>query len=174
MPRTPMMCMGALAVGLGGYFAYTKGDDFGPDACRDMETWAPSSAEIARTLGAAPQKRTPAQDAARRERFAELFESRYRSHKTPLAVGVDFPAPGVVRLKCPARMETWNMNRIALSAWREAGANLGGTYGVDIYETYIGTRPVRVGELRALPDNPKLARIRYFYSAPPRSAPRER
>ena len=75
------------------------------------------------------------------------------------------PQHTIIRLMCPARMEPWNMDRVAVQAWREAKDCLGRSYDVDLYETYIGAAPRKTGELRCDPAKASVAVVNHLSAA---------
>lgn len=97
--------------------------------------------------------------------FAKQFQGRYRQHDPAMAVGLHFARHDTVRLLTPARMEPWNLDRLALTAWKETRANFGHSFKVDIYETFIGTAPIKIGTLRALKSHGDGVQIAYNYPA---------
>lgn len=103
----------------------------------------------------------------RKDTFAILFQRRYRKHEgAQIAVGVKFPTNGRIKLLCPARLEPWNMDHLAVQIWKEARTDFGRSYDVDIYETYIGTPPVKVGQLRTDAHNLDAVQITYRFPIP--------
>ena len=106
---------------------------------------------------------TPLSETDRQNFFAELFTHRIRGPQPSIAVRVAFvakdPKHVFLRLMCPARMEPWNMDRLAVQVWREAKDCLGQSYDVDMYETYIGAAPRKAGELRCSQASPFVAAI---------------
>lgn len=96
--------------------------------------------------------------ASRSEReqiFAEMFTQRFRIHDLKMAVRLRFiertpsrSSVANIRLMCPARTEPWNVDRLALAAWREVRICLQEDCDIDIYETYIGALPRKIGVLR--------------------------
>ena len=105
----------------------------------------------------------------RQDLFADLFTQRFRSHDSKVAVRARFveakPGQTHIKMMYPARMEPWNMDRIALVAWRESKDCLGKPYDIDLYETYIGAKPHKIGELRSSGDKTPLASIHYISEA---------
>ena len=127
--------------------------------------WPPNAGAIRQKLAplegtADPNKVTP-----RHKQYALLFEGRFRKHDPPLAIGMKFLDGKLIKLMCPARMEPWIIDTVALSAWRESGAAFGHSYDIDIYETFIGMPPVQIGRLRPQANDPRAAVIRYAYPA---------
>lgn len=122
--------------------------------------WPPDTATIQRHLDAHAPLTPDGQNRARREAlYAELFKNRYRQHQPQIAVGMRILPGKRARLLCPARMEPWELDQLAMMAWREMRTVLGQTYEIDIYETYIGAIPERIAWLRPMPDNPRIARV---------------
>lgn len=142
------------------FYFYDRAAKADPDNFQD---WPPTPAEIRAAVQQAEV--APGQDAdkVKRDLFARLFQGRYRSHTPMKAIGLRFLDANRIKLMCEARMEPWNINRLAVAAWEEAHAVLGRRFDLDIYETYIGAPPVKIGELRAIPDRPGVARIIYRY-----------
>ena len=136
----------------------------------DSRNWKPDAASIRRELGPLP----PAADVrgmmARRDLFALRFRQRYRSRQDALAVCLHFQPDGRVKLMCPARMEPWNLDRLAQAAYSETRDDFGHAFDIDIYETYIGAATVKIGEVRADPTRPQTARITYHYPVRAQSA----
>jgi hypothetical protein len=127
--------------------------------------WTPDTETIRRELNRRiPAKPDGSHEEAQRELFAELFKNRYRRNQTQIAVGMRFQPGNRIKLMCPARMEPWQLDRLAMMAWRESRALFGDTFTLDIYETYIGATPRLVGKLRPMPDDPRIARITYDYT----------
>ena len=107
--------------------------------------------------------------ASRSEReqiFAEMFTKRFRIHDLKMAVRLRFmerepsrSSVANIRLMCPARTEPWNMDRLALAAWREVRQCLDENCDIDIYETYIGALPRKIGVLRSTAGDHPVAHI---------------
>jgi hypothetical protein len=128
--------------------------------------WSPDTKAIRRELDSRyPVIPDGKNEEARRELFCELFKNRYRHHQPQIAVGMRILPGNRIKLMCPARMEPWNLDRLAMAAWRETREIFGATFTLDIYETYIGATPHLIGKLRPLPDNPKIAQITYNQTA---------
>lgn len=127
---------------------------------------SPVSAAIVKELAAHNADSPPMSSAQRQDLFAERFTERFRKHEPRMAVRAKFEEANHVRnrikLMCPARMEPWNMDRVALSVWREAKDCLGENCDIDLYETYIGSPPIKVGELRNTKDAKTVADIHYL------------
>ncbi len=181
-----------MAAILGGlfFYAYTaKSNATLADILDDRLTAAPGPQAIhaaidnSRKVGAAlseedhkilaNQKRgevtTPLSDADQQILFAGLFTKRIRGCDPVIAVLARFdtrdPQHTIIRLMCPARMEPWNMDRVAVQAWREAKDCLGRSYDVDLCETYIGAAPRKTGELRCDPAKASVAVVTHLSPA---------
>ena len=59
------------------------------------------------------------------------------------------------------------MDEITRTLWRETSDLFGKSYEIDICETFIGTEPRKIGQLRTLPNDPQKAHITYNYKVPP-------
>ena len=129
----------------------------------DSHDWKPTAAAIRSELGPLPPAANVQAAAARRELFALRFRQRYRTRQEALAVCLHFQPDGRVKLMCPARMEFWNLDRLAQAAYSETRDNFGHTFDIDIYETYIGAATVKIGEVRPDPARPQTARVTYHY-----------
>ena len=129
----------------------------------DSRDWQPTAAAIRSELGPLPRAADHSAGAARRELFALRFKQRYRSRQNALAVCLHFLPDGRVKLMCPARMEPWQLDRLAQSAFSETRDDFGHAFAIDIYETYIGAATVKIGEVRTDPKRPQMARITYPY-----------
>jgi hypothetical protein len=119
----------------------------------DIVNWPPSMVELShlvRTNGADPN--TPAGLAAR-DRYMELFKRRYRTHQPMMAVGIRFTRTGRIDLLTPARMEPWNLDRLAVNTWQETQMVFGHPFDIDLFITYIGSPPLKIGELRRANDS---------------------
>ena len=127
---------------------------------------SPVPAAIHQELAAHAGDKPPMTSAQRQDLFAERFTERFRKHEPKMAVRARFEvsnhARNRIKLMCPARLEPWNMDRIALSAWREAKDCLGENYDIDLYETFIGSAPRKIGELRSAGGATPVADIRYL------------
>lgn len=127
---------------------------------------SPVSAAIHQELAAHTGDKPPMTAAQRQDLFAERFTERFRQHEPKMAVRARFEevnhARNRIKLMCPARLEPWNMDRIALSAWREAKDCLGENYDIDLYETFIGSAPRKIGELRCTSGAKSVADIHYL------------
>ena len=143
--------------GLTGYFlwAYSSvGEGFDPD--NDFANWQPTADVVRRALPSGSV-------GERQQAFALLFQKRFRKHEPGKAIGVHFNSSGTIRLLTPARLEPWNIDRIALMLYREAQQDFARNYDIDIYETYIGAPPLKIGELRPSPTIPQQVNVHYKY-----------
>jgi hypothetical protein len=131
-----------------------------PQAGTDYADWAPSADAVAQSVAAEKD------DWARAAKFAEMFQRRFRDHSPAVAVGLHLKPgiPGIILF--PARMEPWEMNRIAYMAWSEAKHDLGNSLDIDIYRTFIGIPAIRIGQLRAARDTPDRVLVDYRYDEP--------
>jgi len=134
-------------------------------ASAEFDNWTPNAREIQGTIGTAAHPKPGMSDTKRREQFCTLFKDRFRHHDPAIAVGVRFLTPTCVKLMLPPRMEPCFMDQIALSLWRESRANFGSPVDVDLYDTFIGTAQIKIGELRVRPDQPDMAHIVYDFHA---------
>jgi hypothetical protein len=146
-----------------GYSARTSAAE--ADPLDNVLTQLPDAASIRQELATKPALT----QTERQNLFAELFTQRFRAHDAKVAIRARFvdAVPGNARIKMmyPARMEPWNMDRIALVAWRESKVCLGRSYDIDLYETYIGALPHKIGELHTSGDKTQTASIRYISEA---------
>lgn len=169
MKRALVVWPTVIACGLIGYFAIYKMQQnaYGMDQFSEETSWQPDPAAIQRTIGAP----TPAGDDykdARHTQFAQLFQKRYRDHQPEaIAVGLHFLSNDSIKLLCPARFEPWNTDRLAMSAAQEAHQAFGKSFNVDIYATYIGTPPIKIGVLRPVTGHPDASQITYLYGDKP-------
>ena len=124
---------------------------------------SPNAATIHNQLASAPTLTKT----KRQELFAELFTTRFRKHDSKMAVRARFVAAqngrSHIKLMCPARLEPWNMDRLALATWREAKDCLGETCDIDVYETFVYAPSRKIGELRNSLDKTPVAQIRHVY-----------
>lgn len=134
------------------------------NASPEYAAWRPSAAAIRGKLGPSAAPAQGMTEKVRRERFCALFKSRYRDHEPAVAVGMRFVSASRIKLMCPARLEPFLIDQIALAAWREAREIFGRPIEVDIYDTLIGTTQIKIGELRASADAPEIARIAYDFT----------
>ncbi len=148
MKHMSIVLIALLACAFGIYFFLVRGTNVEDRSGFDVVHWPPSTAEICRlaeTNGTDPD--TPAGQAAR-ARYTTLFKKRYRSHTPIMAVGLRFPRSGRLDLMVPARMEPWNMDRLAVNTEREVREAFGHSFDIDLFITYIGAPPLKIGELR--------------------------
>lgn len=127
----------------------------------DFTEWQPTAAMIRKKIGTA-QKPTPGLSLEQRHAiFETMFRTRFRSQKEMVAVSVKFAEnSNRLVLKCPAIMEPWKMDAVVMMAWRECQILFGVNYDIDFYKTYLGLgNTIKVGELRTLPESPRIARI---------------
>lgn len=130
----------------------------------EYSAWPPTPEAIRHKVGSAAAPAPGMSEKDRRELFCTLFKSRYRDHDPKVAIGIRFLAPNRIKLMCPARLEPFYVDQIALAAWRETRDDLGQSADVDIFDTFIGTAQVKIGELRA-PGKEQIAHITYDYTA---------
>ncbi|HZO89314.1 MAG TPA: hypothetical protein VFB38_13355 [Chthonomonadaceae bacterium] len=169
MRRMWIICPALAAIGLSSSVAVYKFQQRAEAQENDYTTWQPDAAAIRTALAALPAASGAHIDDTRHKEFAQLFQRRFRTHEPAMAVGLHFRNNHLIKLLCPARLEPWNANLLALSAWQEAREAFGQPWDVDIYATYIGIPPVKIGMLRPLPDHPDIARITYRYPREMRS-----
>ncbi len=166
MKRKPIIISVITLLGISSYFLWAKSavrEELDPE--NDFANWQPSANTIQRSL--------PSGTSAEKEvAFSLLFQNRFRKHEPGKAVGVHFMLDGKIELLTPARLEPWNVDRIALMLYREAQQDLGKNYDIDILETFIGTPPVKIGELRASPKLPAQVIVHYHYPAVYLTAPK--
>ena len=130
--------------------------------------WPPTSAEIVKLTGANHSDPDNKQGNETRNRYQTLYKNRYRKHTPEMAAGMRFAGRDTVDVLMPARMEPWNMDRMAIQAYDETEAVFGHRFKVDLYVTYIGLKPLKVGELRPTAANPNRIFISHYK---PRSLP---
>lgn len=129
----------------------------------DFKDWPPYADEIKsqiHNINSVKDGKTP--DQQRQVLFSELFKRRFRSHTPMKAIGMKI-VHEKIKLLCPARMEPWEIDGVAMAAWRESKDDLGRNFDIDIFETYIGTAPIKIGELRTPAGNQQVANITYSY-----------
>ena len=153
----------ALALILGAAFLYGYRQD-PVNASPEYAQWPPTPADILSKIGPATASARGTSDAERRSKFCMLFKSRYRKHDPAVAVGARFITATRIKLMCPARMEPYLIDQIALSLWREASEGFGRPIDIDIYDTFIATRHIKIGQLRGGDEKPPIAHISYDYS----------
>ena len=162
MTRRPVMVVVLTLTALSGYFLWSYSsvrEGFDPD--NDFANWQPTSELV--------QKALPNGDrGAREQAFKLLFEKRFRKHDPAKAIGIHFDKDGTIHLLTPARLEPWNIDRIALMLHRETQQDFNKAYSIEIYETFIGMPPIKIGEAQMSPKTPQQVDVRYNY--PPGSA----
>jgi hypothetical protein len=142
------------------------------DQLSGLVSWQPDAGALRQALAPTAGKAGTPDETARHRQFAHLFQNRFRNHQPPIAVGMRFVEEiHRIKLMCPARMEPWDMDRVALCAWQETHNVFGRAYDIDIFETFIGTAPVKVGVLHAAPNRPDVAQIAYDYPSLLRAKP---
>jgi hypothetical protein len=146
-------------LGVTGYLLYDRAVD--AMAATDYSNWPPNARAIRSALGGS--NGGAADEAARVEQFCELFQNRFRHHEPMMAIGLRPLTKTRLKLMCPARLEPVDIDRVALTAWREAEDLFEHPFDLDIYATFIGMPPIKIGELRPRPDNPKFVHIVYNY-----------
>lgn len=159
MKRYWVMGLAVLLAGLIFYFYTAQEHSAEADPLEDFMSWPPNATEVRSKLTAGKEDLK-----VQKALLSEQLTQRFRNHEPRMAVRVKFSEkdPALIDLDCPARMEPWNMDRLAVTVWREAKDDLKRPFNVDIYRTFIGSAPVKAGELRTLPDNPARAVIRYL------------
>ena len=110
-----------------------------PDWPRWISMRSPTAAGIRAQIGSAAAPANGLTDLQRREQFCTLFKNRYRRHNPPIAVGVRFLRPTLVKLMCPARLEPFVVDRIAVAAWHEVRDDFGNPW-TSIYTTRSSER----------------------------------
>lgn len=129
----------------------------------EYSQWHPNAAYIQNEIGTEKSPNPKMSEEERREKFTSLFQSRFRRHKEQIAIRLDFETPTQLKMKTTARLEPFVINRIALAAWRESKACFGTHCDLDIYETFIGSKSRKIGELRAFQGDKNIAYITYQY-----------
>lgn len=156
--RIVLISIVLLGVMGGGYLFYASALD--KTTSVDLSNWEPN----ARTIKNKIEQSTSVNDEkSRREIFIEQFQRRFRSRAVPIPVGLKFQEDDIIKLMLPARMEPWDMDRVAMAAWRETRNVMGHPFKIDMYVTFIGTPVVKVGELRQTNTVPPVAHISYSY-----------
>lgn len=171
MNRKPVTIAILTLCGLSCYFLWAYSsvrESLDPE--NDFANWQPTADTIRQSL--------PKGSLAEREKaFAPLFQQRFRKHEPGKAIGVHFMLDGKIHLLTPARLEPWNIDRIALMLHREAQEDLGKHYDINIYETFIGTPPLKIAELRLSSQKKEQIEVHYSYPmmdgslAPPPAEP---
>jgi len=163
MARLWIFLIVLLLLGWTGYAYITRDPTTDDQSGFDVNAanWPPAPADLIREVGANGQDPNSPQGAANRLKFATLFKNRYRSHTPMMAIGLRFARSGCINLMTPARMEPWNMDRLAVETLNEAQAAFGHPFDIDLFITYIGAPPIKIGELRPMPGVPgKVAIVR--------------
>jgi hypothetical protein len=155
---------GALIFLLGGFLLYGYLQP-PTGAAPEFLGWPPTAAAIRSKIGTAAAPAPGMSDADRRSQFCAMFKGRFRDHDPAIAVGLRFLTPTRIKLMCPARMEPCYIDQIALSAWHEAQDYFGKPVDIDIFDTFIGTTQIKIGELRNSLDKPDMAHISYDFRA---------
>lgn len=157
MKRKPVLIAIFTFTGLSCYFLWANSsvrEGIEPDS--DYATWQPTAEAI--------QKQLPAGSEHERESaFALLFQKRFRKHEPGKAIGVHFHKDGKVQLLTPARMDPWDIDRIVLMLHQELNANFQKDYPIDIFETFIGARPLKIAEVEKSPRDPHRILVHYNY-----------
>jgi len=157
MNRKPVTIAILTLLGLSCYFLWANSavrESLDPE--NDFANWQPSAETIRLSL--------PQGNPVERERaFALLFQQRFRKHDPGKAIGVHFMSSGKIHLLTPARLEPWNIDRIALMLHREAQADLGKHYDINIFETFIGTPPLQIAELRLSAQQKEQVEVHFKY-----------
>ena len=125
--------------------------------------WSPNAAAIHKVIGTAAAPMSGMSGALRREQFRQMFKERFRRHDPPVAIGLRFITPTRIKLMCPARMEPFLIDKVALALWREARDSFGTPIEVDIYDTFIGSTQIKIGQLRAGLKDPQIAYVSYDF-----------
>jgi hypothetical protein len=160
----------ALSIALGGLFGYyysTRSNAAEVGEFDNVTAWQPSSAMVRKQVALLPVQGTTAEpDERHKQLLGDLLTSRFRNHEPQIAMRVKFDHAGpqnkdIIKLMCPARMEPWNMDWLAVKTWREVKEDFGRGYDMDIYITYIGLSQIKVAELRPVPGQPDQVHIHY-------------
>lgn len=151
-------CSGLLCIG---FFMWPRAAE--TDQIDYFMTLSPNSAMIRSQIAALPAL----SQTKRQALFAESFTKRFRNHDDKMAVRARFvkspDGSSHIKLMCPARLEPWTMDRLALATWREAKFCLGQNCDIDVYETFVYAPSRKIGELRNSPDKTPVAQIRHVY-----------
>lgn len=124
--------------------------------------WPPTSADLVRQVGANGKDSDTPEGKAARQRFTYLFKKRYREHDPQMAMGIRFKPGALVDVLFPPRMEPWTMDRLAVHTWHETQQAFGHPFNIDLYITYIGVPPLKIGELRPQVSDPTKLQIVHF------------
>ncbi len=133
------------------------------DPTSGFQQWVPTATEVHAKVDTASggQNANASNALAGRRLFAKLITNRFRAHDPPVAVLVKYHPDNWFALECPARMEPWNLDNLALDVWRESRDDLSISCPIMIYRTYIGAKPVLVGTLQPDKSNTMHAVITY-------------
>lgn len=157
MKRKPVIIAILTVIGISSYFLWASSAvREGYDPNTDFANWSPTAAEISKQMPAGAELE-------RQLAFAQLFQQRFRKHEPSRAIGVHIMGNGKIHLLTQARLEPWNIDRIALMLYRELQQNFHKNYDIEIYETFIGTRPIKIGEILPSPTDPQRLVVRYHY-----------
>jgi len=162
MKRVLIACSLAVIIGIGMYLHSSFQHAAEADSLEDFTTWEPTTAAIRAALDT-NKPADPSGD-LNRTLYAKLFTSRFRLHDPKIAVRIKFVDREHIALMCPARMEPWNMDQLAMAVWHESHTLFNTTPNIDIFETFIGSSRIKVGEVRSQKEHPQIACIRYVKS----------
>jgi hypothetical protein len=157
MKRKPVVVVILTLVALSCYFLWafrSVREGFDPE--NEFANWQPTADVVRKQLPSGTRQE-------REKAFIQLFQSRFRNHEPGKAIGLRFAADGRLHLLTPARLEPWHIDRIAIMLYREVKQDFNKTYDIDIYETFIGTTPVKIAELRASSKSPEQVTVVYHY-----------
>ncbi len=159
MKRVLIACSLAAIIGIGLYLRSSFQHASEADSLEDFTAWQPTTAAIRAAL----ETNKPADPSGNqnRELYAQMFTSRFRLHDPKIAVRIKYVDREHVALMCPARMEPWNMDQLAMAIWRESRTLFNTNPNIDIFETFIGSSRIKVGEVRSQKEHPQVACIRY-------------
>jgi hypothetical protein len=158
MKRKPGIIVIFTLLGVFGYFLWAFSSvREGLDPENDFALWQPTADMIRKELPVGPVSE-------RQKVFGLLFQKRFRKHDPGKAIGVHFMPNGKIQLLTPARLEPWNIDRIALMLYREVQQDLNKNCDIDIYETFIGTPALKIGELRPSLKSPQQVLVQFQYS----------
>ncbi len=166
MKRLWVVALSIVLVCLFGYYYSTRVNASETGEFDNLASWSPNAAAIRNKLSSVSSSGTASAEDARKVLVGDLLTSSFRGHEPKIAVRVKFDHEGpqhkdIVKLMCPARMEPWNMDWLAVNTWRELKDDFGTSYDMDIYITYIGLSQIKVAELRSIPGQTDKVEIRY-------------
>jgi hypothetical protein len=135
----------------------------------NVTAWAPNVQTVHQRVDN-DVKRSPGNAKVHLKTFGDLLTQRFRNHDPQKAVRVTFKHDlinntDMLVLMCPARMEPWNMDWLAVQTWKEAKDDLGASYPIDIFITYIGLSRIKVAELRPVTGDAARVAVRYLSPA---------